>query len=118
MALALVDLGFVSVSRAREILAGILHRKLVPSEGYVGKVQKKASRMLKGFLEEAKAFCLEQRILYWDETVIFMNTSRACFRFYGNEKVAYYTAHATKGASGIMEDGILSGLTEKTYLIS
>ena len=63
MALALVDLGFVSVSRAREILAGILHRKLVPSEGYVGKVQKKASRMLKGFLEEARAFCLEQRIL-------------------------------------------------------
>ena len=117
MALALVDLGFVSVSRAREILAGILHRKLVPSEGYVGKVQKKASRMLKGFLEEARAFCLEQRILHWDDTVIFMNTSRACFRFYGNEKVAYYTAHATKGASGIMEDGILSGLTEKTYLM-
>ena len=66
---------------------------------------------------EVRAFCLEQRVLHWDDTVIFMNTSRACFRFYGNEKVAYYTAHATKGASGIMEDGILSGLTEKTYLM-
>ena len=117
MALALVDLGFVSVGRAQEIVTGILHRKLSPSEGYVGKVQKKASRLLQGFLKEAREFCLTQRILYWDDTVIFMNTVRACFRFYGNEKVAYYTAHAAKDAKGIEADGILANLTEKTYLM-
>lgn len=117
MALALVDLGFVSVARAQEIAAGILHKKLEPSVGYVGKVQKKAARMLKAFLEEVKEYCLDQRILYWDDTVIFMNTARACFRFYGNESVAYYRAHATKGAEGLEEDGILSSLTEKTYLM-
>ena len=117
MALALVDLGFVSVSRAQDIATGILHRKLAPSEGFVGKVQKKASRMLKSFLEEAKGLCLKQRILHWDDTVIFMNTTRACMRFYGNEKVSYYAAHASKDAKGIEEDGILSALTEKTYLM-
>lgn len=117
MALALVDLGFVSVSRAQDIVAGILHRGLSPSEGFVGKVQKKASRMLKGFLKEAKEFCLAQRVLCWDDTVVFMNTSRACFRFYGNEKVAYYTAHAAKDAKGIEADGILANLTEETFLM-
>ena len=117
MILALVDLGFVSISRAQEIVTGILHRRLLPSEGFVGKVQKKASRLLKGFLKEAKEFCLIQKILYWDDTVIFMNTTRACFRFYGNEKVAYYTAHEAKDAKGIEADGILANLTEETYLM-
>lgn len=117
MALALVDLGFVSVARAQEIVTGILHKKLVPSAGYVGKIQKKASRMLGEFLKEAKEFCLTQGILYWDDTVIFMNTARACLRFYGNEKVAYYRAHAAKDAKGIEEDGILRNLTENTYLM-
>ncbi len=115
--MALVDLGFVSVGRAQEIVTGILHRKLSPSEGYVGKVQKKASRLLQDFLKEAREFCLTQRILYWDDTVIFMNATRACFRFYGNEKVAYYTAHEAKDAKGIEADGILANLTEKTYLM-
>lgn len=117
LVLSLVDLGFVSISRAQEIVTGILHKKLTPSEGFVGKVQKKASRLLDGFLKEVKEFCLVQRILYWDDTVIFVNTARACFRFYGNEKVAYYTAHAAKNAEGIEEDGILSALTEDTYLM-
>ena len=117
LALALVDLGFVSVARTQEMLTGILGNSLTPSMGFVGKVQKKAVRFLKEFREEAKKVCLTQRVLYWDDTVIFMNTARACFRFYGNEKVAYYTAHAAKDAKGIEEDGILSALTEKTYLM-
>ena len=117
LALSLVDQGFVSISRAQEIVKGILHKGLMPSEGFVGKVQKKAARLLKGFCKGAKEFCLTQRILYWDDTVVFMNTARACFRFYGNEKVAFYTAHATKDAKGIEADGVLSKLTEKTYLM-
>ena len=117
MALSLVDLGFVSIKRAQEIVAGILHKKLIPSAGYIGKVQKKASALLGDFLKEVKEFCLKQRVLYWDDTVIFMNTARACFRFYGNEKVSYYRAHAAKDAKGIEEDGILANLTENTYLM-
>ena len=46
-----------------------------------------------------------------------MNATRACFRFYGNEKVAYYRAHATKGAEGIEADGILASLTENPHLM-
>ena len=117
MILALLDLGFISVNRTRSISVGMLGGKLKLSGGFVGKVQKKASRMLKGFLDEVKDFCLVQKLLYWDDTVIFMNTARACFRFYGNERVAYYRAHATKGAEGIEEDGILANLTGATHLM-
>ncbi len=117
IALALVDIGFVSVNRAQEIITGLLNNGLTPSVGFMGKVQKKAARLLKEFCEEVKKTCLSQRVLYWDDTVIFMNTARACFRFYGNEKVAYYRAHTSKDAKGIEEDGILSALTEKTYLM-
>jgi rRNA maturation protein Nop10 len=117
IALALVDIGFVSVNRAQEIIAGLLNNGLTPSVGFIGKIQKKAARLLSEFCEEVKKTCLTQRVLYWDDTVIFMNTARACFRFYGNEKVAYYRAHTSKDAKGIEEDGILSALTEKTYLM-
>lgn len=117
MLLALLDLGFVSVSRAREILTGMLGGKLSPSEGYVGKIQKKAARGLKEFRQEVRKACLGETLLHWDDTVIFMNTKRACFRFYGNKKLAYYTAHEKKDAAGIEADGILSNLTEKTALV-
>lgn len=117
MALALVDLGFVSIGRTRQILNGMLGGKLQPSEGFIGKVQKKAARMLTGFREEVRKFCLTQRILHWDDTVVFMNTVRACFRFYGNEMIALYYAHASKDAAGIQADGVLANLTEKTCLM-
>lgn len=117
LALALVDLGFVSIGRTKKILGGILQRKVEPSEGFIGKVQKKGARMLKEFRDEVRKCCLKQSILHWDDTVIFMNTSRACFRFYGNEKLALYFAHRAKDAAGLEQDGVLQYLTEKTYLM-
>lgn len=42
-----------------------------------------------------------------------INTKRACLRFYGNEKVAYYTAHETKGGVEIKEDAILDAFIHR-----
>lgn len=117
LALALVDLGFVSIGRAKIILDGILQGKLEPSEGFVGKLQKKGAKMLQGFRDEVRICCLKQRILHWDDTVVFMNTARACFRFYGNEKIALYYAHKTKDAAGLEQDGVLQYLSEETHLM-
>ena len=44
-------------------------------------------------------------------------TKRGCFRFYGDEEIAYYTAHETKGWVGIDEDGILELLTSDTWVM-
>ncbi len=117
LVLALLDLGFVSAGRARGIVCGILGEGVRPSVGLVGKVQKKAARKLKEFRDEVKECCIGQRVLHWDDTVIFMDRSRACMRFYGTEKIACYFAHKYKNAEGIEADGILSRLTEKTYLM-
>jgi hypothetical protein len=57
---------------------------------------------------------LTERLLYWDDTVIFINTIRACFRFYGNESIAFYTAHMEKGLKGLKEDNVLPLLTGDT----
>lgn len=115
--LALTDLGFVSVNRSKKMLEGMLGGEIAPSEGYVGKVRKKMSGRLREFRREVRIFCLKQRVLHWDDTVVFMNTKRACLRFYGNEKAALYYAHKAKDAKGIERDGILPNLTEGTYLM-
>ena len=117
MILALLDIGFVSTGRAREIIGGFLKGGRIPSLGLVGKVQKKGARLLKQFEQDVRDYCLKQRILYWDDTVVFINTARGCFRFYGNEKVALYKAHLAKNAEGIEEDGILANLGLNTYLM-
>ena len=115
--LATLALGFVSVERTREIAAGIMEQQIKPSVGYVGKLQKKAARKLGDFVEEVKQYCLEQKVLHWDDTVVYMNTKRGCFRFYGNESCALYFAHAAKDGKGIEEDGILPNLSKDTYLM-
>lgn len=115
--LATLALGFVSVERTREIAAGILEQQIKPSIGYIGKLQKKAANMLGDFVEEVKNHCLKQDILHWDDTVVYMNTKRGCFRFYGNNTCALYFAHAAKDGKGIEEDGILPNLTSKTHLM-
>lgn len=117
LALALVDLGFVSIGRTKKILGGILQGKVEPSEGFIGKVQKKGAGKLKEFREEVRKCCLSQRILHWDDTVVFMNTAKACFRFYGNERLALYYAHKAKDAAGLEQDGVLQYLTEETHLM-
>jgi transposase len=117
LTLALVDMGFVSIGRTKDIVCGFLGKQVKPSVGLVGKVQKKAARRLKKFRDEVKDHCIQQRVLHWDDTVIFMNQNRACMRFYGTDKIACFFAHKQKDAEGIEADGILSRLTEKTYLM-
>ncbi len=60
---------------------------------------------------------LKLNLLYWDDTVIMINTKRSCIRFYGNEKIAYYTAHLKKDEEGIKEDNILNTLSDKVTVM-
>lgn len=117
MALALINLGFVSVKRSRELIMGLMGNKIKPSEGYIFKMTRRAAGKLKKFVNDVKDACVRQKILYWDDTVIFINTKRGCMRFYGNERLAFYTAHEKKDAAGIEADGILAGLTSFTSLM-
>lgn len=103
-ALALMNLGFVSMNRTRFLLCGIDPESISISEGYLAKLQKRHASRLQGFADDVRTACVGSPLLYWDETVVFIDTSRACVRFYGNEQLAYYTAHMNKNLEGIMED--------------
>ena len=111
-ALALMNLGFVSMNRTRSMLCGIDPESISISEGYLAKLQKRYAGRLQDFMDDVRTACVGSPLLYWDETVVFIDTSRACIRFYGNERLAYYTAHSNKNLEGIMEDNVLPALPE------
>lgn len=107
MALALLNIGFVSIGRTQRLLSGLSCDTLGISQGYLSKLQKRFSRKLTSFVDEVRSACIASSHVYWDDTVVFINTSRACFRFYGNEHIALYCAHMKKDLAGIIEDSVL-----------
>ena len=69
------------------------------------------------FKDELYKEILKAKLLYWDDTVIMINAKRGCLRFYGNDKIAYYTAHNQKNEKGILEDNILNTLSKETIVM-
>lgn len=117
LGLALQNTGFVSINRTKKLMDGILGNAISISEGFICKLQKRASKSLKAFVDEVRLECIRSKILHWDDTVIFINTRQACMRFYGNEKLALYKAHEKKNRDSIDKDGILGALGPDTTVI-
>lgn len=104
-------------NKIRKLITGISEDNINISEGYIAKLQTKTSSSLDNFILELKSEIIKQKILHWDDTVIMVDKKRACFRFYGNEKFAYYTAHEQKNFEGMEEDAIFKNLTKDTNLV-
>ena len=102
------------MNKASMFLAGITGGDLTPCEGYIAKLQVRAAKGLRQFREDLKLVLITRKIIYWDDTVIFILMARACFRFYGDETIAYYTAHAHKDMESLDEDNVLNLLTSDT----
>lgn len=86
------------------------------NEGYIAKLQRRAAKYLKEFREEIYKELIKQPLIYWDDTVIMIDTKRSCLRFYGTEKIAMYTAHAHKDKKGLDEDNVLKVLPKTTIV--
>ena len=117
VALSLANEGNVSMNKIRHIIRGFSHEKIDMSEGYIAKLQKKASEKLVTFKEDLYKKILTCKLLYWDDTVIMINAKRGCLRFYGDKSIAYYTAHNHKNEDGIKEDGILNTLSKNVTVM-
>jgi DNA-directed RNA polymerase subunit RPC12/RpoP len=117
LSLSLMNIGNVSVNKVRKMIYGLSEEEINPSEGYIIKQQRKADEQLTGFLEELKKRCLDLETLYWDDTVIDINTTRGCLRFYGDDTIALYVAHQHKNKEGLDEDGILKLLSSDTIVM-
>ena len=116
-ALSLMNTCNVPINKTGEFIEGITDDLIHPSDGYLAKLQKRASKTLEEFLEDLRNILVVQPILYWDDTVIMVDKKRACLRFYGNEKIAYYVAHMHKDLEGIIQDEVLQNLSPETYVM-
>lgn len=115
--LDLLNEGYISINRVKKIISGLTNNQINLSEGYISKIQKNSSKNLENFLNELKLEILKQKILYWDDTVVYINKKQSCLRFYGNEKLALFKAHKHKNKEGIDEDGILNSISENTMVM-
>ena len=114
--LTLMNQANVTINKAQKITYGMTDGEIDLSEGYIAKLQKRASDKLKKFMEDMKKEIIQQKLLHWDDTVIMINTERSCLRFYGTENLAMYTAHEHKDKEGLDEDGILNVLAKETIV--
>ena len=117
LAISLLNEGSVSFHRVKELINGFTNNEMNMSEGYLAKLQKRCYEKLTNFDKELHKEILKQKVINWDDTVIDVNKKRACLRFYGTEKLAYYTAHEKKDKQGLDEDGILKYLSKDTVVV-
>jgi hypothetical protein len=111
LALTLSNYGFVAYNRIRKIIYGLTDGEADPSEGYLNKLQKKASDKLKNFIFDTKEEILKSKLNYWDDTVISIGEKdHACLRVYTNGDYVLYKAHLAKNIEGMDKDGILQNL--------
>ncbi len=117
LVLTLVNEGYVSMKRTKEIIAGLSGNEIELSEGYIAKLQKRLSDNLSDFMQDLKKKVICSKIIHWDDTVIMINQNRGCLRFYGDDKIAYYAAHMHKDKAGLDEDHILNCLDANTIVV-
>jgi hypothetical protein len=91
------------------LLSGATGGEMNLSEGYIAKLQSRAAGRLAAFRDVLKALLITRPVIHCD-TIIMINTYRACLRFYGDDTISFYTAHAHKDLEGIKADGVLGNL--------
>lgn len=116
-ALTFMNEGNVSINKTRSMIEGFTFGEIVPSEGFLAKLQGRAAKRLIPFSEEIRKHLLQQSLIHWDDTVIMVNQNRACLRYYGDEKLALFKAHLRKNKDGVIEDQLLSLLNEDTKVV-
>ena len=114
MALSLMSTGNVAINKVRMLINGMTNGLMNLSEGFICKLYGRAFNGLSIFIAGVRRELIKRALIYWDDTVIMIQTKRACMRFYGDETISYYAAHDHKDLEGLLEDDILTVLTKET----
>lgn len=117
LALSLVNEGFVSFHRTKELISGFTNNEMNMSEGFIAKLQKRCFDNLSSFDNNLHQKLLFEPIIHWDDTVINVNAKPACLRFYGTDNLRYYKAHLKKSKSTLDDDAILPFLGSNTVVV-
>ncbi|MDR3358390.1 MAG: transposase [Desulfovibrio sp.] len=117
LALSLMNTGNVAINKVRALISGMTDGAMTQSEGFITKLQGRAAMGLAAFVADLKTLLIQRPLVYWDDTVIMINTARACLRFYGDKSISFYAAHAHKDMESLEDDGILGLLTPETTAV-
>ena len=109
--------GYVSMNRTSEIMKDLTDNELCLSEGFIAKINKRQAKNLEDFYNDLKREVIQLPIVHWDDTTTSIGGNNGIIRFYGNEKLALYYAHANKNMESIDDDGILMALDKDTVLV-
>lgn len=117
LALSFMNEANVSINKTKQMIDGFTFNSIRPSEGYLAKLQRRAANHLTDFNEELRQILLKRHLVYWDDTVIMIDTKRCCLRFYGDDQLALYKAHRHKNLEGIKNDRLLTLLGPETTVM-
>lgn len=116
-ALSLTNIGNVPINKTRRIISGLTSNEIVLSEGYIAKLQKRASSLLDNFINSLKKYIINLNVVHWDDTVIYVNGKKACLRGYCDKDIILYTSHEQKNKKGLDEDDILNKLSKEVKVV-
>lgn len=105
---------YTPFNKTVKLINGMTNGGISMSEGYVAKLQKKASNGLVEFVEEVKNHIINSPVFGWDDGVISINKKEAILRTYCTDKVALFIGHENKKAEGLENDGILTVASKDT----
>lgn len=108
---------YTPFNKTVKLISGLTDGEINMSEGYVVKLQKRASNYLESFVNELKKYIPKQEVYGWDDGVINVNTKDGVLRTYCTDKVALFIGHEHKNEEGLNEDGILLNTGKETIVM-
>lgn len=108
---------YTPFNKTVKLVSGITNNEINLSEGYVTKLQKRASSYLESFINDLKEHIKRSEVYGWDDGVVQINGKEGILRTYCTNKVALFIGHEKKNEEGLDEDGILLGSNKDTIVM-
>jgi len=117
LAICLTNDIYTPFNKTCQLIKGITEGEIHPSEGYITKLQKRASSYLNSFMEEAVKHIIKSPVYGWDDGVVNIQQKEGILRTYCTDEVALFFGHEKKDEASLKEDGILLNTKEGTFVM-
>ena len=102
--LSLMNTCNVPINKVKTFFEGITNGEISPSEGYLAKLPMTKLKKLSEFRIVLKNLMLQRTLVYWDDTVININTRKAACAFTEMKHSHIIRLMRRKDLEGIEED--------------
>ncbi len=117
LAICLTNDIYTPFNKTVKLIKGITNEEICMSEGYVTKLQKRASEYLEKFIKDLTEHITNSPVYGWDDAVVNVNTKNAILRTYCTDNVALFLGHEKKNEASLDEDGILANTPSTTIVM-